>query len=87
MNNNEKTPDDIKRFAKAIGLVTNDDIKSLRTSAAVIRRFCYTMSKLELRDEEHGKTIWENREETVLDKAGLEDYLKKVQKSRKKPRR
>ena len=82
--NNRPCNPEIKEWAKRCGLVTNKDVRDVYSARQAIRKFCQTLQKLELRDEEKN---WSFPEETAIQREGLEEYLKKVRKSRKKPKR
>jgi len=83
--NRKPTSPEIKRRARILGLVYSNSIVDVSRATSIVRAFCKTMSRLELRDDDSDN--WAYHETTIFNVPEIYEYLKLVEKSRKKPKR
>ena len=83
--NSKPTPSKNKKRARLLGLVHSDSMVDVQRATNIVRNFCKTMGTLELRDNDGNN--WTIQEATIFNDNEIYEYLKLVEKSRKKPKR
>jgi len=83
--NRKPTSPEIKHRARVLGLVHNDSMVDVLRATNIVKAFCKTMDILELRDQT--KDRWYYVESSIFNSADIYEYLKLVEKSRKKSKR